>query len=307
MKHTYPQKLQVITQSLSNSYLVQFLRRHKLALASLIILAFFVFLGYYILNHPEVIQSIFQLGYINALWVLVFYSGVVLTNVGIMYLTIRLCRKKLPLRSGILLTIYSSVINFFGPLQSGPGARAIYLKRKIGLRIRDYSYAMLFYYFSFAALNVSLLFINKLAWLSALGIATAVAMTILGIKQLNFGSLKKYVFYIFLLTAVQIIFMIFIYSVELKALNPAAHYSVLQATAYTASANLALFVSLTPGAIGIREAFLIFSQSLHNVPLSSIVATGIVDRAIYVIFLILLFLVSSGLHLKDMFVGKQPT
>jgi uncharacterized membrane protein YbhN (UPF0104 family) len=119
------------------------------------------------------------------------------------------------------------------------------------------------------------------------------------------NSLKKYIHAIIALTIIQIIIIVIIYSIELNAIDPLANYSAMQIISYTGSANLSLFVSLTPGAIGFREAFLVISQSLHNIPLTSIVASGIIDRAIYVIFLAILFLFSSGLHLKNMFVQKH--
>jgi uncharacterized membrane protein YbhN (UPF0104 family) len=53
---------------------------------------------------------------------------------------------------------------------------------------------------------------------------------------------------------------------------------------------------LTPGAIGFREAFLIFSQNLHHIPNDIIVAANILDRAVYIVFLCLLFLVVLALH-----------
>lgn len=305
MKYIPLQKLRAITTILSGSSVVQFVRRHKRAIASLVLLLFFIFIAIYLTSHPDVPQSVLRLGYANAAVIILFYGGVILTNIGIMYTTIRLCRKKLPLKKGILLMIYSSVINFFGPLQSGPGVRAVYLKRTISLRIRDYTYAMLAYYLSFAAINVSLLFSNTLPWLSVLGIAATLILTIITMRALVPRALKKYVLFIFILTVIQVMVMVCIYSVELAAVTSSAHYSLFQTTAYTASANLALFVSLTPGAIGIREAFLVFSHSLHAIPLSSIVAAGIVDRAIYVVFLVLLFLVSSSLHLRDMFIGQK--
>ena len=305
MSQTFLPKLTTVAQTVSRSPLVRLVRRHKRLLASLIILAFFVFIGYYLIANPQIIQNILHIGYANTVSIIGGYTAVLLTNVGIMYATIRLCKKKLPIKSGVLLMIYSSVINFFGPLQSGPGVRAVYLKAKTGLRIRDFTYAMLFYYFSFAALNTSLLFVNTMPWLSLFGVGLAIAMLAAGTYKFASSFLKKYIIYIFALSAIQIVFLIGIYAVELGAVNPAAHYSLAQIAAFTASANLSLFVSLTPGAIGIREAFLIFSQSLHHIPLSAIVAVGIIDRAIYVVFLALLFVLSSSLHLRDMFIGKQ--
>jgi len=305
MPQTFLPKLTALTQTISHSSIVRFTQRRKRLLASLIILAFFVFIGYYLFTHLQVIQNILHIGYANTVSIVGGYTAVLLTNVGIMYATIRLCQKKLPLKSGALLMIYSSVINFFGPLQSGPGVRAVYLKAKTGLRIRDFTAAMVFYYFAFAAINASLLFVNNLPWFSLLSLGLSAALLVAATRKFTASSLRPFVWYIVGLTLVQIMFMVSIYATELGATDPTAHYSLTQITSFTASANLSLFVSLTPGAIGIREAFLIFSQSLHHIPLSAIVAVGIVDRAIYVVFLALLFVLSSSLHLRDMFIGKQ--
>ena len=56
------------------------------------------------------------------------------------------------------------------------------------------------------------------------------------------------------------------------------------------AANFSLFVAITPGAIGIREAFLVFSESLHHIPHDIVISANILDRGIYVVFLGLLFL-----------------
>ncbi len=296
-----------LIQRISQSTSVIYLKNNKKTISIAAILAFFVFVGYYLINHPDIIQNILEIGYLSSFLLLIFYSGVLLTNFGIMYATILLCRKKLSIKNSLLLTIYSSLVNFFGPLQSGPAVRAVYLKTKIKLRIRDYTYVMLFYYFAFAALNISLLFINTLPWLTLIGIVAAVTMTIIGTNKFGLKSLKKYVLYIFALTTAQILLMVVIYSIELNAINHSAGYSIMQTIVYTASANLSLFVSLTPGAIGFREAFLVMSGSLHNIPLNSIIASGVIDRAIYILFLVILFFVSSSLHLKQIFVRKHQS
>lgn len=305
MKSNYLSKITNARQKLIASPITQTIRRNKKTLAISAILLFGIFLGYYLYSNPKLLQNILNIGFGNILLLTLLYGGLLLTNAGMIYATIRLCNKRLPLKNGLFLTIYSTIINFFGPLQSGPVVRSIYLKRKIGLRIRDYAYAMLFFYFAYASINTSLLFINKIPWLSILGILIALIMITIGANKLGFKSVKRYVFYIFALTAFQILVITFIYSIELNAINPFAHYSFLQAISYTAGANLSLFVSLTPGAIGFRETFLVLSQSLHNIPLSSIITAGIIDRAIYIVFLALLFLLSSALHLKNIFSVKN--
>jgi uncharacterized membrane protein YbhN (UPF0104 family) len=299
------QKQREYIQLLKNTSVVRFLITHKKVLGIILITGFLVFFGYYITVHPSIIADVLRINPIIGLVILVLYFGVVLTNFAIMYMTIKLRGKTLPLKSGLLLTMYSSVVNFFGPLQSGPGVRAVYLKTKIGLRIRDYTFAMLFYYGAFAALNVALLFINTLWWLTALGIIGAIILTIIGTRLLKLTQLSRFVFLIFIMTLAQIILVIIIYTIELNTITPAAHFSITQTISYTASANLSLFVSLTPGGIGIREAFLIFSQSLHHIQLSSIVAAGVLDRALYIIFLLVIFVVSSSMHLQQLFTAKK--
>ncbi len=305
MIKTLTTKLQKVSRIISDSSLLKLVKKYKKSLAIFVIVAFFIFFGVYVYAHPAIINDIAKVGFVNVLLILLLYGGVVLTNVFITHNTIRLCRKELPLKNSFFLTIYSGVINFFGPLQSGPAVRAIYLKKKLGLKIRDYTYVMLFYYFAYAALNVSLLFIKNLPIFTILGVLVAITIITVATDKLGLTALKKYILGIFILTAIQIAFMTVIYTIELNAINPGGSYSLIQTITYTASANLALFVSLTPGAIGVREAFLLLSQSIHSIPLMSIVAAGIVDRAIYIVFLIILFFISSTLHLKNMFVRKQ--
>jgi uncharacterized membrane protein YbhN (UPF0104 family) len=304
MNKSFKTKFSNYAQTISSLSFVKFIKKHKKYLAILVIVAFFGFFGFYIYKHPGTLTEISKISFTNVILILLLYSAMIFTNVIITNNTIRLCNKKLPLKNSIILTIYSSVINFFGPLQSGPAVRAVYLKSKLGLKIRDYTYVMLFYYFACAAINFSLLFIKNIPILTVLGIIVAITITVICANKFGLSSLKKYVLNIFIMAAVQAIIMTVIYTIELNTVNPGAHYNLVQTITYTASANLALFVSLTPGAIGIREIFLVLSQSIHNISLASIVAAGIIDRAIYVLFLTILSFVLSAFHLKSIFVSE---
>ena len=286
---------------MSQMPLIAWVKQHSKVLAISIIVLSLIFLIAYATSHPAVITNLLRTDPRVLILLLLLYALVIGTQFVVMYATIKLCKKDLAIKSGIFLSIYSAVANFFGPLQSGPGVRAIYLKQKIGLRIRDYTMATLFYYFAFAAINGSLLFINSVPLLTVLGLALSVVLTILGIKRFHFNELSKHVFVIFLATIIQILVITTIYFVELHAINAPSDYSYLQSLVYSASANLSMFVAITPGAIGIREAFIVFAQSLHHIPLASIISAGILDRAFYIVFLILLFVVSSSMHLKDIF------
>ncbi|HEY5152784.1 MAG TPA: hypothetical protein VII55_02310, partial [Candidatus Saccharimonadales bacterium] len=80
----------------------------------------------------------------------------------------------------------------------------------------------------------------------------------------------------------------------LRSVAPATRFS--QAIIYTGAANLALFVSLTPGAIGFRESFLVFSRHLHHISDNTIVAVNILDRSVYIVFLLILAVFIFGTH-----------
>ena len=69
-------------------------------------------------------------------------------------------------------------------------------------------------------------------------------------------------------TFLQVLLTAITYFVELKAVNP--HIGWHQALSYAGAANFALFVSLTPDAIGFREAFLVLSQGISHVSTANI-------------------------------------
>jgi uncharacterized membrane protein YbhN (UPF0104 family) len=122
----------------------------------------------------------------------------------------------------------------------------------------------------------------------------------LGAKpKLNLGNITL----IFGATLLQLALQAVIFGIELHNVDPGV--SIGQIMSYTGVANLAIFVALTPGAIGIRESFLLFSQNLHHINSSTIVAAHVTDRAIYLLFLGILFVLVISLHAKDKLHVKQ--
>jgi uncharacterized membrane protein YbhN (UPF0104 family) len=103
----------------------------------------------------------------------------------------------------------------------------------------------------------------------------------------------------FVATLCQLFVWAVIYYVELRAVHTGA--SLLQAITYGGAANFALFVSLTPGAIGFREAFLAFSKQLHHISTSGILAASVIDRSVFVVFLGLMALAILGTHANQRF------
>ena len=217
---------------------------------------------------------------------------------------LQICGLRLKQSENFALTGYSTIANFFGPGQSGPGVRAVYLKKKHGLKLRDYTVATLLYYAVYAVLSGLLLLGSSgqywpWAVLGFMGIVAVVWLVLHKWPPTRLNVSSKLLVLLTLAVFAQLLCYILIYAVELHLVQ--AHASLRQIVAYAGAANFSLFVSLTPGGIGIREAFLAFSTKLHGIGLGSIVAANVLDRAVYVVVLGILFLFLSSLHLKKRF------
>lgn len=219
-----------------------------------------------------------------------------------------MCGKHLEAKENFLLTSYSSIANFFGPLQSGPGVRAAYLKTRHHVRLRDYTLATLIYYGFFAFFSALFLVAGSLPW----WLTTITLLGVLGFSALlirmfirrdkkpgesQFHLRSGVLIALAVVTFLQVVLTAVTYFVELRAVN--SHITVGQAISYAGAANFALFVSLTPDAIGVREAFLVFSKHFHHVSTADILSANVIDRGSYLIFLCLLFVIVLATHAKD--------
>lgn len=259
---------------------------------------------YYIRHHPETITQLRTISPLILFVLLGVYAASFLAYVGITRLSLRLFNKTFSQQENLLFNAYSSLINFFGPGQSGPAFRAIYLKKRHNLSIKRYALTGLIYYGFFSVVSVGMAFGGSRPWWQ-----TGLALIVTAIASLWF--IRRYrtklgeaarinatiIGWIGVLTAAQIVMQVFIFSIELHSIGAAP--SLGQAIAYTGVANLALFVSFTPGGIGVREAFLLFSERLHHIESSSVVAASLIDRTTYIVFLGILFILVVSLHAKE--------
>ena len=271
-------------------------------LALVILIATISFFIWYFVNHPSVRHQLAS----TSPWVLVLILALYVATIGALMLmnaaTLRLCRVRLPAHDNLLLTCYTAVINFFGPLQSGPAFRAVYLKRKHHLNLKHYAIATFMYYFFFASFSGIFLLSGLLKWwLVPLGIIGLVILYGLSRGHFLASRLKQIDlhgwYYLAAATLLQVSLLAAIYYTELHSLSH--HISVSQAIIYTGAANFSLFVSLTPGAIGFRESFLVFSERLHHISGNLIVAANIIDRAMYIVLLLILALFLVFTHAKQ--------
>lgn len=254
----------------------------------------------YFANHPEIRSQLSNTS--PALLALLF--GLYILFIGslaaINSATLRLCGTHLNNRESVLLTAYSSVINFFGPLQSGPAFRAAYLKKRHGTALKKYGAATIMYYLFYAFFSGLFLLSGILGWYLCILGTLAVIVAVVAYRspanaaqRLRSLDLSNW-YYLALATLLQISLQAAIYYVELRSIVPGVHAG--QAIVYTGAANFALFVSITPGAIGFRESFLLFSQHLHHISSSAIVVATTVDRAAYILVLLGMAVVIFGTH-----------
>jgi uncharacterized membrane protein YbhN (UPF0104 family) len=261
------------------------------------------------MEHPSVRQQIGRTSPGMLLTLLALYLGSLLALALVTNATLRLCSIHLERTESFLVTAYSSIINFFGPLQSGPAFRAVYLKKKHGVRLKNYTIATFVYYFFYAFFSGLFLLSGLLGW----WLIAVVGLVLIGIIAARrnkrtasyFDRLDLHAwYYLALATLLQVSIYALIYYVELKSVMPNVHFS--QAIIYAGAANFALFVSLTPGAIGFRESFLVFSEQLHHIGSTTIIAANIIDRAIYILFLALLAVFIFATHAKQRLEVKSP-
>ncbi len=280
----------------------------KPTLAGVILLLSIIVFTRFFAQHPAYWLQLRHVSPWTIVWVLALNALMVGVLVGITAVTLAMCGKHMGLRENFLLTAYASIANFFGPLQSGPGVRAVYLKAKHQVRLRDYTLASLLALGLFAFFSALFLLVgNRPWWQTTLALAGVAGLSAFVIRlfrkrdkkagESQFHLTGDLFAVLVVLTFLQVVVTVAWYYVELRAVNPHVHFS--QAMSYAGAANFALFASLTPDAIGIREAFLVFSQHLHHVSTGNILAANLIDRAAYMLFLLILFAVVLGLHASD--------
>lgn len=288
-------------------------KKIRLLVSVLLVVATLAFGVYFIAGHRDLVTQLKHTPPLTILWVLlldVVMFGVLLLVLGA---TLRVCARKLPLRENVLLNAYMLFINFFIPGQGGPAFRGVYMLRRHQLKVRYYVAATLFYYMLYGIVGIFLLLLGSLPWWqTAVAVCVMAATGVAAMKlyarhaKLQVRELRitrATVLYLLAATILQALVQVVIYVVELH--SSGTHVGLGQALIYTGAANLALFVGLTPGAIGIRESFLVFTEHLHHISSGSIVVANVIDRSVYLIFLLALVVVTLSLHAKEKLQVRQ--
>lgn len=277
-----------------------------IAVVSILLVTVGVFINFFV-THDAVRQQIRQTTPGVLVTLLALYLIFMLSLGLVFQATLKLCRTALPIREVTLVTMYSSIINFFGPLQSGPAFRGVYLKKKHKVSLKNYTAATLAYYGFYALFSGLFLLSGVLGWWFIAGLALSVLIFI-GLRYVKLPIIERFwqldlrgLYAMAIATFIQILIITTLFFVELKTVDP--QVSLGQTIVYTGAANFALFVSITPGAIGFRESFLVLSQQLHHISNSTIVAANLLDRTAYISMLLLLVVFIFGTHARNRLVA----
>jgi uncharacterized membrane protein YbhN (UPF0104 family) len=279
-------------------------KKLRMVLGPIMVVATIAAFAYYLKTHPETVNQIRSLPPALIAVLLLLYGGFLLSLLILTVGSLKVYGKRMNQQENVLFNAYSLLVNFFGPGQSGPAFRGVYLKKKHDLGYKKYLFVTLIYYAFYAVLSALMAFVGTRPWwqtvllMVAVGAASGFVLRLYRKRSkqatgdgmftpLNLGIILG-------ATVLQLTALAAIYFIELH--NVGANASFGQALAYAGVSNLALFAALTPASIGIREAFLIFSQNLHGIDSSTIVAANVIDRSVYLVFLGILFLIVLGTH-----------
>lgn len=281
--------------------------RPRAVLSVVVLLLVLALFAYYIDRHRSLLTQLSRTSPLTIVEVLLLYLAFFVTLVGIFQAGLRMCRVHLKPSENFLLNGYSMLANFFVPGQSGPIVRGAYLKKMHNVPVKQYIFATLLYYAAYALLSTLLLLATSQAWwltllvlLLVAGVSLAVLVWYKNRKKVAGSGLDlrlANIGFLVLVTLAQAVVQILLYFVELHSVNQ--QISLGQTITYTGAANFAIFVALTPGAIGIREGFLVFSERLHHISSATIISANVIDRAVFLVFLGLLFVVLVSFHAKQ--------
>ncbi len=296
---------------------MQFSKTQKTVAIYLFLTIILGLFGDYIFDHKSVLNELKHISPLLIISLVLGYGLMLLVLMGIYNAILDLCAKPLKTKENLLLSIYSTLTNFFMPLQSGIAVRAGYLKTKHRVKISSYIMASLIYFAIYAVLSSVILFATgRYFWMILPGVACAVLISYLVLKiaskhfrrrhiKINLNLSRDKILRLTLIVIAQLALQSAIYFLELRQVS--GNINLLRAISYTGAANFSLFVALTPGAIGFREAFLALAHRLHGFSNAQILGANIIDRGVFLIFLGCIFIIMLATHARNRFKQAKPS
>lgn len=313
----------------------------KKYLSPLITTVFILIFVYYGINNRESFKALTQVSVLSLFLVAIGKSVAYVFNGMFTKWTAEAFTRKLTIGEGVYVGILSAIGNFFGPIFGGAGIRAVYLKKIHKLSYSNFTATLLGYYLILFAANstwaiIALLFMpstsERNVILSFFAGFLAMLMILMFVKlpfkfqpkkEQKSNFIKKGVNIIYdiehgwkiiigdkklLMRLVYLAFAsfaatLFVSYVEFRSLGIMINLPSL--VLYTSVASISILISLTPGAIGIRETILILVSTTLAVTNIEILQVAVIDRGVNFLLLGFLFLLTRSKKVKKMFTHRD--
>ncbi|MBI4034523.1 flippase-like domain-containing protein [Candidatus Saccharibacteria bacterium] len=313
------------------------IKRHLAKIFTLAFLAGFLVYG---LQNQDMFDALAKVSVIALLLVAAGRIAIFVSNGLFTKWTAEAFTRKLTTGEGIYVGILSAIGNFFGPLLGGASIRAVYLKKIHNVSYSHFTSMLMVYYLILFFINglavlVSLLWLPRTAqtnglllffglWLAGLLLLMIVRLPqrqklhrldkalagkiIKIIYDVEHGWLlllrnRRMLVKMFSLAILSYIASFFISLVEFRALD--INIGLAALGLYTAVVVISILVSLTPGAIGIREAMLFLVASTIGVSNTQILQVAVIDRGVLFVLLLGLFAITRSRRLKKKFTARE--
>jgi uncharacterized protein (TIRG00374 family) len=308
----------------------------KLKLSSILTLVFIAAFIIYFLANPGLLSPLRDVSIGILILIGVTKMSLHVVNGLFMQWSVEVFTKRMRLSEGVYVAVLSAIGNFFGPLLGGATIRAVYLKKVHNLSYSFFTSTLAGYYVILFAANsvlaiLSLLFLRNnehtkglfvffAAWLAIMivlmfmrlprrekvsrlernrvskFIATALYDMESGWRRLIRD--RKLVPKLFFLACCGFAITFITGYLEFGAIG--ASISIAGLGLFTAVSTSSMLVSLTPGAIGIRESLLLLTSSAMGVTTDQILQVAVIDRAVSFAVLGFLYLLTHFLKPKSM-------
>jgi len=307
---------------------------HKKTISNWLTLIFLFIFAFYFWKNKEIFKPLLLVPVASLIGVALTKIAFNFSNGLFLKWSIEVFTKKIQFLEGVYVAILSAIGNYFGPLLGGATIRAVYLKKVHNLSYSYFASTLAGYYLILFAANcvlaiISLLNIERTPFVSSLLIFFTVWLAIMILLMLirlpNINKFKRFeknkaskfiikalyetetgwrliqkkrhlVLKLLMLAMLGFAITFVTGLIEFNAVS--AEISLAGLGLYTAISTTSMLISLTPGAIGIRESLLLLTSSAVGVSREQILQVAVIDRGVTFIVLAVLYFLTYYLKPK---------
>lgn len=306
----------------------------KKYLSKIITLLFLLLFLIYFLFNIEDFEIILNLNPLYTLAIGLLQLSVIFVNALFFIIILKHFKVKINFKESVLVSILTSIGNYFTPFHGGAGVRAVYLKKNYKLTYTSFlstltgNYIIIFFVnslialvgliilqsqglnpsivlFLFFSILVLILFTIILFPISEKLIPSSKAQVLNSyLKKIKviingwdkLASNKKSIIKLTGVTLLNSALGIILYYLEFRALGITT--DIARMTVFSGISSMTLLISITPGSIGIRESVLLLFQNTLSLETNEILSVSIIDRGVYFFVILISLLITRLFKIK---------